>query len=97
VEVLEQAVRGLGHRPLRLGNPHALLVTLGKGELPGLDVARADFRLDAEDRPRFLEMNPLPTFAPDGSFGILAEIEGRALADLLAEVIAGGLERLGLG
>jgi hypothetical protein len=97
VEVLEQAVRGLGHRPLRLGNPHALLATLGKGELPGLDVARADFRLDAEDRPRFLEMNPLPTFAPDGSFGILAEIEGRALADLLAEVIAGGLERLGLG
>ena len=33
------------------------------------DFARADFRLDAAGRPRFLEMNPLPTFAADGSFG----------------------------
>lgn len=41
-------------------------------------------------------MNPLPTFARDGSFGILAELEGRPLAELLAEVLAGGLERLGL-
>ncbi|HEY5657808.1 MAG TPA: D-alanine--D-alanine ligase [Myxococcota bacterium] len=61
------------------------------------DFARADFRLDTAGRPCFLEMNPLPTFVPDGSFGILAELEGRPLADLLAEVIAGGLARLGLG
>ena len=60
------------------------------------DFARADFRLDAANRPRFLEMNPLPTFARDGSFGILAELEGRPLAELLAEVLAGGLARLGL-
>ena len=33
-------------------------------------------------------MNPLPTFAPDGSFGILAELLGRPLAELLAEVLA---------
>jgi D-alanine-D-alanine ligase len=61
-----------------------------------LDFARADFRLDAEGRPRFLEMNPLPTFAPDGSFGILAELAGRSLEDVLAEVLAAGLRRLGL-
>jgi len=60
------------------------------------DFARADFRLDDAGAAHFLEMNPLPTFAPDGSFGILAELQGRPLAELLAEVIAGGLQRLGL-
>jgi D-alanine-D-alanine ligase len=60
------------------------------------DFARADFKLNGEGRPRFLEINTLPTFAPDGSFGILAELMGRSLADLLAEVLAGGLKRLGL-
>ena len=60
------------------------------------DFARADFRLDADGRPRFLEMNPLPSFAPDGSFGILAELAGRETADLVAEVLGSGLTRLGL-
>ena len=60
------------------------------------DFARADFRLDAEGTPHFLEINPLPTFAPDGSFGILAELEGRPLPALLADVLRGGLARLGL-
>jgi D-alanine-D-alanine ligase len=58
------------------------------------DFARADFRLDAAGRPLFLELNPLPTFARDGSFAILAEILGRTLEDLLAEVLALGLARL---
>jgi D-alanine-D-alanine ligase len=60
------------------------------------DFARVDFRLDAEGRVVFLEINPLPTFAPDGSFGILAELEGRPLEELLAEVFRAGLARLGL-
>ncbi len=60
------------------------------------DFARADFRLDAEGRPHFLEMNPLPTFAPDGTFGVLAELEGRPLDALLADVIRVGLERVGV-
>jgi D-alanine-D-alanine ligase len=60
------------------------------------DFARADFRLDAAGRPRFLELNPLPTFARDGSFAILAELTGRTLEELLAEVLALGLARLGL-
>jgi D-alanine-D-alanine ligase len=60
------------------------------------DFARADFRLDEAGEPRFLEMNPLPTFSPEGSFGILAELLGRSLCDLLAEVVQGGLARLGL-
>jgi D-alanine-D-alanine ligase len=77
----------------------ARLVALGVRAFEALecrDFARADFRLDASGAPVFLEINPLPTFAPDGSFGILAELEGRPLADLLAEVLAAGLARLGL-
>jgi len=62
-----------------------------------LDFARADFRLDAAGRPHFLEINPLPSFAPDGSFGVLSELEGRPLEALLAEVLAAGLARMGLG
>ena len=61
-----------------------------------LDFARVDFRLDAADRPVFLEINPLPTFAPDGSFGILAELEGTALPEYLGRVLAEALARLGL-
>lgn len=60
------------------------------------DFARADFRLDADGSARFLEINPLPSFAPDGSFGVLAEIQARPHHELIAEVMAGGLRRLGL-
>jgi D-alanine-D-alanine ligase len=60
------------------------------------DFARVDFKLDAAGAPRFLEINTLPTFAPDGSFGILAELEGRPVEALVADVLAGGLARLGL-
>jgi D-alanine-D-alanine ligase len=60
------------------------------------DFARVDFRLDADGTPRFLEINPLPTFAPDGSFGILAELEGRPIDALLADVFAEAFARLAL-
>jgi D-alanine-D-alanine ligase len=60
-----------------------------------LDFARIDFRLDAAGQPVFLEINPLPTFAVDGSFGILAELEGRPVEQLLAEVFEAALARLG--
>src|SRR5262249_32530794 len=39
VRVLEGALRELGCEPVRLGNPHALLASIGKGELPALDAA----------------------------------------------------------
>jgi lysine 2,3-aminomutase len=61
-----------------------------------LDFARADFKVDRAGGVRFLEMNPLPTFAPDGTFGVLAELEGRSIEVLLSEVIGAALERLGL-
>ena len=61
------------------------------------DFARLDFKLDDKGDPRFLELNTLPTFAPEGSFGILAELSGRSYADLVGEVLATGLQRLGFG
>jgi D-alanine-D-alanine ligase len=60
------------------------------------DFARADFRVDAEGQPWFLEVNPLPTFAPDDTFAIIAELKGRNYIDYLAEVLGRGLRRLGL-
>ena len=60
------------------------------------DFARADFRLDAEGKPVFLEINPLPTFATDGTFAILAELEGTTLDEMLGRCVQAGLDRLGL-
>jgi D-alanine-D-alanine ligase len=60
------------------------------------DFARVDFRLDVAGDPIFLEINPLPTFAPDGSFGILAELEGCSLSEMLGRCVEAGLLRLGL-
>jgi D-alanine-D-alanine ligase len=58
------------------------------------DFARVDFKLDAVGDPVFLEINPLPTFAPDGTFGILAELEGCSLSEMLGRCLRAGLERL---
>ncbi len=60
------------------------------------DFSRSDFRVDAAGRVWFLEINPLPTFAPDGTFAILAELAGRPYEAFLADVLARGLKRLGL-
>lgn len=60
------------------------------------DFARADFRLDGAGDPVFLEINPLPTFATDGTFAILAELEGCPLSEMLGRCVLAGLERLGL-
>lgn len=60
------------------------------------DFARADFRLDRAGRPVFLEINPLPTFATDGTFAILAELEGVTLDEMLGRCVGAGLRRLGM-
>ena len=60
------------------------------------DFARADYRVDADGTPWLLEINPLPTFAPDGTFAILAELQGQAYPDWLARVLAQALQRLGV-
>lgn len=60
------------------------------------DFARADLRLDARGEPWFLEINPLPSFARDGSFGVLAEVLGGSFEALVGEALASGLRRLEL-
>ncbi|MGI9175534.1 MAG: D-alanine--D-alanine ligase family protein [Rhodothermales bacterium] len=60
------------------------------------DFARADFRIDEAGRPWFLEINPLPTFAPDGTFAIIAELLGQPYEAFLADVLERGFRRLGL-
>lgn len=57
------------------------------------DFARVDFRVDAEGTPWFLEINPLPTFAPDGTFAIAAELLGKDYPTFLAEVLSEAIER----
>ncbi len=58
------------------------------------DVSRSDVRIDRAGRVWFLEVNALPTFAPDGTFAVLAELAGVPYERWLAEVLAAGLERL---
>ena len=59
------------------------------------DFARIDFRVDSQGTPWFLEINPLPTFAPDGTFAILAELMGQTYPEFLADTLGKGLKRLG--
>jgi D-alanine-D-alanine ligase len=47
--------------------------------------ARLDFKCDHNGNPMFLEINPLPTFAGDNTFGILAEIDGISTPEFLAK------------
>jgi D-alanine-D-alanine ligase len=60
------------------------------------DFSRSDFRVSPDGRVWFIEINPLPTFAPDGTFAILAELAGQDYDAFLADVLGQGLRRLGL-
>lgn len=46
--------------------------------------ARLDFKRDINNKICFLEVNPLPTFAIDSTFAILAELENISYVDYLA-------------
>jgi D-alanine-D-alanine ligase len=58
------------------------------------DFARVDFRVDQGGQPWFLEINPLPTFAPDGTLAIQAELENRSYVELLADIFGEALDRI---
>ena len=59
-----------------------------------LDFARLDFRVDEAGQAWFLEINPLPTFDPEGSFGILSELQGVPYPEFLAGIFEKGFSRL---
>ena len=58
------------------------------------DFARVDFRVDSEGQEWFLEINPLPTFAPDGTFAIMAELQGQTYSEFLATVLSEAIARV---
>ncbi len=62
-----------------------------------LDVSRVDVRLDAEGRPRLLEINTLPGLTPGFSdLCVLAGAESLSYTDLILEILYLGASRWGL-
>lgn len=61
------------------------------------DFARADFRVSRNGQVWFLEINPLPSFAPDDTFAVIAELLDTPYEAFLADVLRRGFERIGLG
>ena len=61
-------------------------------ELGVRDFARIDFKLDGAGSAYFLEINPLPTFAVDNTFAILAELDGKDYPEYLAGVIGEAID-----
>ena len=64
-------------------------------ELEIKDFARLDFKCDENGIPNFLEINPLPTFAIDNTFAVLAELESKTYIKFLAEILESSLKRIG--
>ena len=58
------------------------------------DVARLDFRLDADGMPRFLECNPLPGLGRDGDLMFIAEAAGSSYEELIGEILDCALRRV---
>ena len=57
------------------------------------DMARVDLRVDRGE-PVFLEINPLPTFDPEGSIGLLAECLSLTHAELIGRILDAAIIRL---
>jgi len=61
------------------------------------DLARIDFRADAEERVYFIEINPLPGLAPHYSdYPMLAEFCGMQYDELIMEILRAGAARCGV-
>lgn len=65
-------------------------------ELEIHDFARADFKCDAQGNLYFLEINPLPTFATDSTFAIVAELQGVPYEVFLGNLLSEALSRVHL-
>jgi D-alanine-D-alanine ligase len=59
------------------------------------DAGRVDVRLDAEGRPAFLEVNPLPGLHPTHSdLPMIATQEGMSFVDLIGAIVCSAASRL---
>ncbi|NBC01947.1 MAG: D-alanine--D-alanine ligase [Bacteroidetes bacterium] len=88
-------LEGTLHPALEATLQHQALTVFNKLECR--DFARADFRVDRNGQAWFLEINPLPSFAPDDTFAIVAELMDTPYEAFLADVLRRGFERIGLG
>jgi D-alanine-D-alanine ligase len=61
------------------------------------DYARFDWRLDAEGRPKLLEVNPNPGWCWDGHLAKMAAYTGISYSGMLAGILEAAKERYGLG
>jgi len=61
------------------------------------DYARFDWRLDAEGKPRLLEVNPNPGWCWDGHLAKMAAYANISYSGMLAAIIEAAMERYGLG
>jgi len=60
------------------------------------DMARVDLRVAEDGTPYFVEINPLPSFDPNGSLGLIAEYLGTTYTELINQVLNATLLRLEL-
>ena len=58
------------------------------------DMARVDLRVDEQGSLYFLEINPLPSFDPEGTLGLLAEHQGSTYAQLIGRILTAAVARL---
>lgn len=58
------------------------------------DYARFDWRLDSNDTPRLLEVNPNPGWCWDGHLAKMAAIDGKDYADMLKEILHASEHRI---
>ncbi|MHC1756517.1 MAG: methyltransferase domain-containing protein [Methanosarcina sp.] len=61
------------------------------------DYARFDWRLDAEGRPKLLEVNPNPGWCWDGHLAKMAAYASISYSDMLAAVLEAAKKRYGIG
>lgn len=61
--------------------------------MPCPDLGRIDIRLDADDRPYFLELNALPRLMPDGSLIIAAKDKGMDYPEIMRRIIRSAARR----
>lgn len=66
-------------------------------ELELKDIARIDFRLDSQNKPRIIDINPLPGLSPlCGDLPILYKLSGGNYNDLIKLILQEALSRYGL-
>jgi len=61
------------------------------------DYARFDWRLDRNNTPRLLEVNPNPGWCWDGHLARMCELDGIQYRDMLAAILQAAVRRLNLG